>query len=80
LEKIEVFQNGSKESFKYLFNALVECKATLKHVNVQDNKKVNASVSEMTNFIKKCTNVEYLNISDLPMTKSNCKLVYQSLI
>ena len=75
-----MFQNGSKESFKFLFNALVECKDSLKYVNVQDNKKVNASIPEFVNFIKSCNNIEYLNISDLPMTKANCKLVYKALI
>ena len=75
-----MFQNGSKESFKYLFNALVDCKQTLKHVNVQDNKRVNASIPEFVNFIKTCTTLDYLNISDLPMTRSNCKLIAQALI
>lgn len=34
----------------------------------------------MIKFIKECKNLEYLNISDVPMTKSNCKLVYPAII
>ena len=59
---------------------MTECKATLKHVNVQDNKQVNSGVPEMIRFIKECKNLEYLNISDVPMTKANCKLVYPAVI
>ena len=59
---------------------MTECKDTLKYVNVQDNKPVNDGIPEMIKFIKECKNLEYLNISDVPMTKSNCKLVYPAII
>ena len=34
LEKIEVYQNGSKEGLKFLLASFVDCKATLKSVNI----------------------------------------------
>jgi Ran GTPase-activating protein 1 len=34
LEKIEVYQNGSKEGLKFLLSSFVHCRATLKSVNI----------------------------------------------
>lgn len=80
LEKIEVYQNGSKEGLKFLLSSFVDCKATLKSVNIQDNKSINKAIPELANFIKECTNVEYLNISDLKMTKPNCLIIQQAIV
>lgn len=80
LEKIEVYQNGSKEGLKFLLASFVDCKGTLKSVNIQDNKSINKAIPELANFIKECTNVEYLNISDLKMTKANCLIIQQAII
>ena len=41
LEKIEVYQSGSKAGLKHLFNSLVDCKKTIKYVRVDDNKSIN---------------------------------------
>ena len=80
LEKIEVYQNGSKEGLKFLLASFVDCKATLKSVNIQDNKSINKAIPELATFIKECNNVEYLNISDLKMTKSNCLTIQEAVI
>jgi Ran GTPase-activating protein (RanGAP) involved in mRNA processing and transport len=80
LEIIEVYQNGSKEGLKYLLSAFVDCKDTLKSVNIQDNKSINKAIPELATFIKECKNLEYLNISDLKMTKSNCQLIQSAII
>ena len=80
LETIEVYQNGSKEGLKHLLISFVDCKATLKSVNIQDNKSINKAIPELATFIKECTNLEYLNISDLKMTKSNCQIIQSAII
>jgi Ran GTPase-activating protein (RanGAP) involved in mRNA processing and transport len=37
------------------------------------------AVPELAEFIKQCTSLEYLNISDLKMTKSNCIIISEAL-
>jgi Ran GTPase-activating protein (RanGAP) involved in mRNA processing and transport len=63
---------------KYLLESLVDCAATLKSVNIQDNKSINKAIPELTKVIEKCHNLEYLNISDLKMSKKNCMIIQQA--
>lgn len=80
LVKIEVFQNGSKEGLKHLLLSLVDCKDTLKSINIEDNKSINKAVDELARAIKECSNLEVLNISDLTMTKTNCRVIQKAII
>ena len=52
-----------------MLQALVQCKNTLKYVNIEDNKSINKAIPELIEFINTCKCVEYLNISDLKMKK-----------
>lgn len=57
LEKIEVYQNGSKMGLKYLLTALSQCAETLTYVNFQDNKSINRAIPELIEFITTCKNL-----------------------
>jgi Ran GTPase-activating protein (RanGAP) involved in mRNA processing and transport len=59
---------------------LVECKDTLKSVDINDNMSINKSIPQLTKLIKECKNLEYLNISDLNMKKKNCVEISKVLI
>ena len=48
-------------------------------MNIQDNKSINLAIPELANFIKECTNLEYLNMSDLKMNKANCQIIYKAI-
>jgi Ran GTPase-activating protein (RanGAP) involved in mRNA processing and transport len=75
-----VYQNGSKSGLIYLLEALVYCKDTIREVNISDNKSINRAIPQLVDFIKKCTKLEQLNISDLKMKKKNCKLVADAIV
>ena len=63
LQRIEVYQSGIRMGLSPLFNALLDCKATIAYVDVSDNL-VKRDVAQLCTFIKTCTNVRYLNLSD----------------
>jgi len=80
LEKVEVFQSGSKDGLKPFFLSLVDCKDTVKYVNVSDNKSINRAIDELCLVFEKCTYLEYINISDNNMRKKHFKQVCDSII
>jgi Ran GTPase-activating protein (RanGAP) involved in mRNA processing and transport len=47
LEKIEVYQNGSKKGLIALLDSLAFCKDTLREVNISDNKSINRAVPQL---------------------------------
>ena len=63
LQKIEVYQSGIRMGLKHLFKALLDCKDTIEHVNVGDNL-IKRETADMCEFIRSCTNMKYLSISD----------------
>ena len=44
LVKIELLQNGSKIGLRHLFDSLLECKANIKHININDNLSINKAI------------------------------------
>lgn len=69
LQKIEVYQSGIRMGLKHLFKALLDCQATIEHVHVGDNL-IKRETADLCTFIKTCTNVKYLNISDSLIKKN----------
>jgi len=69
LQKIEVYQNGVRLGLSHLFKALLSCKGTIQHVDVNDNL-IKRSTDELVDFIRTCTSVRYLNLSDCLIKKN----------
>jgi Ran GTPase-activating protein (RanGAP) involved in mRNA processing and transport len=64
----------------YIIEALIECKKTIKYVNIEDNDSINMAIEPLCKFIKECLNLEHLNISKLKMRKTHFEKVYSSFI
>ena len=64
----------------YIIEALIECKKTIKYVNIEDNDSINMAIEPLCKFIKECKNLEHLNISKLKMRKTHFEKVYSSFI
>jgi hypothetical protein len=47
---------------------------------VNDNKSINKAIPELINFVLSCKKLEYLNISNLNMTKHNCMKTADGII
>ena len=66
---------------KDLLNALVECKSTLKSVDISDNKSINKAIPELLNMISVCQeNLIHINISDLNMKPKHIKTVADAIV
>ena len=80
LVKIELLQNGSKIGLRHLFESLIECKATLKHINVNDNLSPNKAIPQLKEMLSKCKELEYLNIGNMHMKKRHAEVISKTLI
>ena len=80
IEKIEVYQNGSKAGIPLLLSSLLSCKATLKELHIQDNKSINRAIPELEKFILESTNLEVLDISDMCIWKKHAIIIANAFI
>lgn len=79
LQKIEVYQNGIRLGLTHLFKALLSCKDTIRYVDVSDNV-IKRSTAELVAFIRTCTGIRYLNLSDCLIKKNQQAEVIEAVV
>ena len=80
LEKLSLNENGCEEGLVDIIEALIECKKTIKYVNIEDNDSINKAIDPLCKFIEECLGLEHLNISKLKMRKVHFEKVCSSII
>ena len=59
---------------------MVDCRDTVKYINVKDNRSINKAIGELCQVFEKCINLELIDISDNNMEKQYFKQVCDSII